>query len=287
MAFKGGEDVHLQLAKAQAEAADAARRREQAQRDLADLNQKRTQRKALAKVELQRKQQADLEEARRKANAERDLKAHKEMLANAQSSLAKQQYDSAIALLQSAKQLRADPEVDRLLTQARGDQAKAEAPSKAPRPSKSWICAKPRKKRRKEAAEAEAVKNRKLYEDSLAKADAALTAKDFKVAAAHYEAAGKVFSTPAVQAGLQKARRAQTADQAKSDQRAAEQKKLADLKQLKDDAAKATAAKKHDDAVRLLTQAKQVAPTDVEVLSALNKAKAAQADAATTARAGG
>src|SRR5205807_5057408 len=108
----------------------------------------------------------------------------------------------------------------------------------------------------------------------------ALADKNLILAQAKYQQAGKLFATDAVLTGLQRveAARAQTKAEAEASRKKAaeEQDRVARLKALLAEGTKAHAAQHYPAAVAALTQARKIAPDNVEVLAALTKASQAR-----------
>src|SRR5262249_4370066 len=152
---------------------------------------------------------------------------------------------------------------DELLTVAIAGQARVAAKKKGDAEVRELERRLAAEKARREAAEVEAARNKALYEEALKRADDALTAKNYDVAVAKYEEASKVYNTPVVLTGLNKARTLQREEKARADaeakRKADETARVARLKQLRDDGAASLRDRKYDQAVTLLTQASQLA----------------------------
>jgi tetratricopeptide (TPR) repeat protein len=292
LALKQTDEVYQALAQAQARAAEAERQlaANVAAQQAAALQQQRDAEAAAARQQLleARRNQESREQADRAARAARDQALYQRMLDDAQRQLANEQYDSAISALQTARQMRRTDEVDRLLSQALVEQARATALKTNPAGQADLERQLADEKARREKAEAEAARNRDLYETSLKLAQKAFAAKDYGVAEAKYEEAGKVYNTDVVLTSLRTVRAAKTEDaaaaaaaQAKRD---ADAKKAADFQRLSDVGVAALEQKQYDRAVKMLGEANQVKPDDVKVLTALTKANHEQADAALRAQ---
>ena len=273
---RADEAAHLAAAQAAAQQEATLRRRREA--ELAQARQK---------MEEDRKNQEAKEQAERAAQAARDQAVYQRLLDSAQAQLAKDQFDAAISSLQTARQLRRTDEVDRLLNQALTEQARATAvKNNGDRQELERRLAD--EKARRQKAEAEAAHNRELYEAALKMAQKALAEKNYDVAEAKYQEAGKLYNTDVVLTSLKTVRAARNADaaaaaaeKAKND---AEAKKTADFQRLSDGGLAALEQKQYDQAVKLLTDANQLKPGDVKVLAALGKAEHEKADEAARAK---
>ena len=100
---------------------------------LEDARRKETEAEAArlrAKLDQERKAREADELARRKAQEARDLASYTKFIDDAQDQLKGNKFDTAIATLLSAKQLRSTDEVNRLLGQAQERKAQAELAKK-------------------------------------------------------------------------------------------------------------------------------------------------------------
>ena len=88
-----------------------------------------------------------------------------------------------------------------------------------------------------------------------------------------------MFNTDVVLTGLRTVRTAKAEDAAAQAKRDAEAKKAADFHRLSEAGAAALDQKQYDRAVKTLSEASQIKPDDVKVLTALTKAKHEQAAA--------
>jgi tetratricopeptide (TPR) repeat protein len=130
-AVREREKVQMQAAdRARAEVAVDTMRREAALRleRAADADRVRVQ------LDAERQQRVSAEQARRQARDQADAREYARLLDDAQRLQAKGEFDSAIRALQTAKRLRPTEEVDRLLTAAMVQQARATPPPKPAAP---------------------------------------------------------------------------------------------------------------------------------------------------------
>ncbi|HBI41343.1 MAG TPA: hypothetical protein DDY78_00610, partial [Planctomycetales bacterium] len=287
LALRQTDGLYQALAQAQARAADAERQlaASAAAQQAAALQQQRDADLANARQQLleDRRNLEARDQADRAARAARDQALYQRMLDDAQRQLANEQYDAAISALQTARQMRRTDEVDRLLSQALVEQARATALKTNPAGRADLERQLADERARREKAEAEAARNRDLYETSLKLAQKAFAAKDYGVAEAKYEEAGKVYNTDVVLTSLRTVRAAKAEDgaavAAAQAARDAEAKKAADFQRLSDVGVTALEQKQYDRAVKMLGEANQIKPDDVKVLTALSKANHEQADA--------
>jgi tetratricopeptide (TPR) repeat protein len=279
LALRQNDGLYRALAAARAQA-DAAARQAAAQQAAA-VQRQHDQYLELARRQLaeERGKQEAKVQAERAAQEARDQAVYQRLLDAAQAAIAKEQFDSAVSSLQTARQLRRTDEVDRLLNQALAEQAKTEALKKGAAEKAELERRLAEETERRKKAEAEAAHNRELYEQALSAAQKALADRNYDLADAKYQEAGKVFHTDVVLTSLQnvkQARAAATADQAKRD---AEAKKDGEFRRLSDAGMAALNAKQYDEASKLLAEADHLKPGDVNVLAALAKAQKAKADA--------
>ncbi len=288
LALNQTDALYQALAQAQARAADAERQfvAQAAAQQAAVLQQQRDAQLVGARQQLleDRRNQEARERADRAAQAARDQALYQKMLNDAQRQLTKQQFDAAVSALQTARQVRRTNEVDRLLSQALVEQARATALKANPAGKVDVERQLAEEKTRREQAEAAGARNRDLYETSLKLAQKALAAKDYTTAEAKYQEAGKVFSTDVVLTGLQTVRAARADEAAAHAKRDADVKKAADFQRLSEAGSAALDQKQYDLAVKTLSEANQIKPDDVKVLTALTKARHEQTDAADRAK---
>jgi tetratricopeptide (TPR) repeat protein len=280
------DDVFRELAQAKARAAEEARvaaQAEQARRE-AELRRQREAQLVQARLQLEeaRKQREAEEKARLAAQETRDKAEYTRLLDEAQRLQATQKYDQAVAALQTARQLRKTDEVERLLQSALIEQARATAAKKDAVARAELEKKLASEKSRREAAEAEAKKNKDLYEAALQLAQKAAAEKRYDVAVAKYNEAGKIFKTDAVVAGLRQVEEARAQETATRDailRREAEAaRREADFKKAMTEGQTALVAKQYAKAVASFKQATELKPGDVEALAALSKAEQARQD---------
>lgn len=266
---RAAETARAELAEAQA-AREAQLRRER-EKELATV---RTQ------LEIERQRRSDADAARRKLLDDRDRAEYDRLMDLAQQLSAKQQYDQAAAAAQKARQLRDTPEAQRLASQLLIDLARASAEKKGAAAKAELEKQLNEEREARAAAEAEAARNRQLYQQLLAQGQQFLKQQKFAEAEEPLLKAQKLFRSDAVLTALQQAQAGKAQAQAQLD---AERRKQAELQKQNDllkqqlaDAQTALAAKQNEKAVALFREAKKIAPTNVDVLAGLAKAEQAR-----------
>jgi tetratricopeptide (TPR) repeat protein len=292
LALRASDDIHRELAVARAGAEAAARERalrEQAEREAALRRQREDElTQARRQLDKERRRQEAEQQARLKAQDERDRAAYQQAFDEGQRLFAKAKYDGAIAAFQTARRVRKTDEVEASLNQAIAAQAKATADARGAKALRELEEKLAQEKTLRQKAEAEAKRNQQLYLAALELANKALTAKNYPAARAKYEEAGKIFRTDAVLTGLRKIDEAQAdaaAQAAAAKQKALEEeRRTARLQKLMKEGEAALQAKQFDAAITAYSQAKKLAPGNVEVLSGLSRAEQARERTAVEAR---
>ena len=280
--------VLREMAQARAEADRAAQIRaaqEAALREAA-LNKQREQQLARAKLELEQNRLREL--AARKAQEERDALAYRTAFDEGERLLNLKQFEGAIAAYQSALRIKKTDAAEAMLRRALADQsyALAEAKGKEELARVQQNLAKERERRK--LAEDKAKANQDLYLAALQLAEQALAQRDFATAQVKYQEAGTYFQTDAVKSGLQRARQAQARALAEAESvknKAREDANRATrLKELVAAGQVALDIKDYAGAVDSFTQAKKIAPDNLDVLAGLTKAEQARDRALAEAR---
>jgi tetratricopeptide (TPR) repeat protein len=282
VALRPNDAGFKELAQARAEAEKAVRDRAQAEQARVAAEQKRQQEAAQAKVEAERKQREAQEAARRKAQEGRDKAAQDQLLAQAKQALAKKDFAAAAAAAESAQRLSATKQADDLLRQAREQQALAEAERKGAQARAEAERRLAEQKKQNEQADAAAQRNQEAYQAALKKAQQAVAAKRYDEAVAAYQEAGKLYRTDVVLTGQRQAEELRDRERAQRDaeqkRQAEEAKKAAQVQSLLAEGQKALAAQQFDKAIASFRSATQVAPGNVEALTALSRAEHARDD---------
>ncbi|MCI0378933.1 MAG: tetratricopeptide repeat protein [Gemmataceae bacterium] len=275
------DEIYQELAFVRVESEKAARLRaaEAAAVHEAALRKQREQELLQARLALEAEQKrAALQLAlQQKAQLERDQGVYQRSFDEAQRLLARGDYDTAIGVLQlarpQAQALGKTDVLEALLQHAVVEQAKKTALAKGDTERKELEAKLALERERRKQAELDAKRNRDLYQQALGLAQKALAAGNFDVAQTHFQQAGKVFQTDEVLSGLRKVDLGR-ADLEKVKKKAAdEQQKSARVQKLLQAGNAALAAQKFQDAVDDLSQAKKLAPDNLEVLTALTKAE--------------
>jgi tetratricopeptide (TPR) repeat protein len=205
-----------------------------------------------------------------KSQQERDQLAYQSAFDQGQRLLAKGDYDGAITNLQAARRMKKTEAVEALLAHAMVEQAKASAQAKGDLERQELERKLALERQRRLQAEAEAKRNQELYQAALQLAQKALAEKNYEVAQAKYEEAGKFFKTDVVLTGLRKTRDLRQKHQEKNVE---DQERSARLQKYLLEGQVALKAKKYDAAVQAYAQARKLAPDNVDALTGLTKAE--------------
>lgn len=303
------DGVVKDLARARTEQDRIARTRAEEEKARRDAELAKQRALAQAKVEAERKQHDAEEAARRTTRQAKDQADHAHLVKQAREHLAKKEYAQAAGALQQARSLQATDETERLLHEISDAQALGEARKKGERERVEAERRLAEDKARREKVEAEAKARQQQYLAELDQAQKAVAARAYDDAIAHFEAAGKLFSTDAVAAALKQARdlrdrdrsqrdaevakrqeeqrraeaeRARSAQAAEARRQAEASQKEAALKSALDAGRAHLAAGRHDEAAKVLAEVQRLAPEDpaVRQLAAdLARANAAAGDA--------
>jgi tetratricopeptide (TPR) repeat protein len=277
-----------EMAQARAELERLNRERAAGEQALRDLRQRRQLEEDAAKARRQLKdeRQRNLaeERARWRAQEERDQAAYQRLVEDGQRQLKAAKFDAAIATLQSARSLKKTPAVEGLLDQALVGQARAQATAQGEQARRELEQRLAAEQERRRKADAEAKRNQDLYQAALQQAQKALAAKKYDTAIARYQEAGKVFRTDAVLTGLSAAQAGRGKAELELKAKSAEPQKAAEVKRLVTSGQAALAAGEHDKAVKAFTEARQLAPGNLDALAGLSKAEQARERGAADAR---
>lgn len=275
------DNLVRELALAKAEAARAKEAEAAAQLALREAETRRQREVELVllrkQAEEEKRQRLAKEEAARKAEKQREQAAYQKAFDEGQRLLNEGKLDAAVAALQSARQVRKTDAVEALLNQAFITQARQQAQAKGEAERQALEKKLAQEKTLREKAEAEAQQNRKLYAAALKLAQKALSAKQYDVAAAKFQEAGKLFRTDEVLTGLKVAEEDRRATVAEAD---AARKRAERHKALLDAGRTALAAKRFEEAVKHFAEADALNPQDkagkqllIEVQTALQVAR--------------
>jgi tetratricopeptide (TPR) repeat protein len=282
--LKRNDATFRELALARAKAEEAARVRaaeDQARRE-AELRRQREAElvQARAQLEEERRRHEAEERARRETQEARDQAEYTRLLDQGQRLLAQEKYAAALDALQAACRLRKTEAADRLVSQALVEQARATAKGQDARARADLERQLAEERTRRQRAEDEARRKGELYTQALQAAQQALATKRYEQAVVKYQEAGTIFRTDVVLNGLREAEEARTREGARAEaekrKQAEEQKRLTELQRLLSQGQAALQAQQWDTAVTILTAAKKLAPTNVDVLAGLSKAEHAR-----------
>ncbi|MBL8799029.1 MAG: hypothetical protein JNM56_34405 [Planctomycetia bacterium] len=291
VALKPTEESRRQLAQAKAQQESVDKLRLAEEKKQRDAEKKKLEEaelaKARAQIEEQKKAEAAAEAKRRKEQEARDEAAQAKLLENAQDMMKQEKFDSAIQMLSAARQLKATPEVDKLLKEARDQQARVLAAKKGAEEKSKLEAKLAEEKANRDKVEAENKKKQEQFSQLVKDGQKALQDKQFDEAATRFQEAGKLFRTDVVlngqraaQQGLAQEKSRAEAEKKKKDDEA---QRSARIKQLLTEGQTALAAKNFDKAIKTLQEAKKLEPTNIDVLAALDKAEDARDDAAAEA----
>lgn len=279
-------EVANELALLRVQSAEANNRRiaqEQAAREAA-LNQQRQRDIEVArlKVEAEQHRRAQEEAARRQAEAAPANAAYQRLLDQADQAKAKGQFDVAVSALQTARQLKPSAEIDRLVTAALIDQARADAAKNGEAEKKKLEAQLAQEQERRRQAEIAAAENKAKYETAINLARAAMKQRKFAEAKQQFQLAAQTVRTDEAINGQRQAEdeiaKAQAAANAARLAQEAQQKKDAQVATLIADSRKAATAKQFDQAMQLLNNAATLNPMSVEVQSEIIKVRQARED---------
>lgn len=266
-----------ELAQARAEIARANAQKIQAEKIAGQesaLRQKRDRELAVARQKID----DDRKKSEIEAAAQQQLIDAKYQAAfnQGQLLLSQNKFEAAIVALQGARQLKKTDTVDAMLNTAVSRQAEATAQAKGEGERKLLEEKFAAERKRRKLADEEMKRNHDAYEQAIKSGQAALAEKNPEVAAGHFEAAGKLFKTEAVDAGLKQVRAARFADMAA---RQAEKDKAATserVTKLLGAGVAALDAGQVADSVQKLELARKLDPANVDVLAALSRAEQAR-----------
>lgn len=270
---KAAETAHLQAA--QQAAAQERALREQRERELAAVR---------ARLAVAQQQRAAAEAAAGAALRQREEATYTAMLANAEKLSATRKYAEAAAALQAARQVRNTPEVNRRLSLVVTAQAQAAAAGKGEAERRALEKRLAEEQARRVKAEAESKARHDRFEQLMQQGQQEMAAKRFAAAVGRYQQAATMFRTDVVLSQLHQAEAARDQEKnrlaAEQRQRQEQAKRDQQVKSLMAEGQAALDRKQHDVALQKLRLAARVAPANVEVLAALNKAQVVQAQAA-------
>ncbi len=280
--LKPGDDLFRDLARAKAQADEAARKKAADEQARLAAERKKQEDEARKRLEEEKKKREADELARRKAQEERDQKEAERFLALAKELLAKQQFDAALVAAESANRLHHTDASQKLLHDIHEQKTLAEAKRKSEQERLAAEKKLAEEKALRDKAEAEAKKKQEAYLAALKEAQKALAEKRYEAAIARFDEAGQLFRTDAVLTGRKQAVELRDRDKALAEaekrKKDEEQKQTARIQTLLAEGLKALNAQQFDAAIKAYREASQLAPGNVDVLAALTKAEHARDD---------
>lgn len=287
VALKPSNTTQQQLVDLQAKEKEAAKAKAEEQKKKLEADKLKKQEFELAKLRTQLDGERKAKEAedlkRKKAQEEHDTAAYMKLMENAQSQLRQEKYDAALTMLHAARDLRTTAEVNKLIEEALDKKGKAEAEKKGAEAKAALEKRLAEEKAARDKTNLEAAKKQEQYTQALTLGQKALADKRYDEAANKFKEASALFKTDAALNGIKQAedlkKRALVVADAEKRKQDEEAQRLAKVKQLLSEGQTALAAKQYDKAIKSLADAKQLAPTNADVLAALNKAELAAAEA--------
>jgi hypothetical protein len=164
---------------------------------------------ARVKLEAQQRQREQELLVRQQAEKQRKESDYVRLLDTAKQAQAKGNLDQQIAALQSAKEIKPGSEVDNLLNAALIEQARQVAAKKGESARKDLEAQLVMERDRAQKAEAEAAKNKQLYEQAVAEARQAMSQKDYDQAVVKYRKASLHVRTDEAVQGMKQAQELQ------------------------------------------------------------------------------
>jgi tetratricopeptide (TPR) repeat protein len=280
VAFRPSDDALLREAAAARARGEAERRRllvEQEARRTEGLRRQRDLELTSARQQwiAERKQFDQGFEEFHKLQLTQQTADYTRLLDQAQRLKAQGRFDQAATLLQSAKRIKHTDEVDRLLADALMEQARAQAKAQDAARLAELERKLAQEQARRKQAEQEAQRNWQLYQTALQAAQEAQQHRNFTVAVAKYQEAGRLFQTDAVITGLQTAKAAVEQEAQllaiKQKEEADRTRRVAEVTRLLTTSRAAEQARKYDEALTTLNKAKELDPGNVDVMAALTR----------------
>ena len=222
---------------------------------------------------------------------QQDVTEHARLLDQAKRLKAQRQYDQTAALLEVARRIHHDDEVERLLAETLMEQARTQA--KAEDAAKFAELEKKlgQETARRRQLEQEAQRNWTLYQAAFKQAQEAYLTKNLSIAVAKYQEASRLFQTQEVITGLQSAQAAldQEQQQVALQKREVEEKthRSAEVAKWLAAGKSAEQARKYDEALAHLNKAKTLDPANIEVITSLAQLEQARIKALEEQKSGG
>lgn len=291
-ALKRDDAIVTQLAEAKAALAVERQKRiaaEQAARD-AEIKRKKDIELERVKAQLALEQQKRAaEQAARQKEADEKRQAEYDMFVDqGQRALTKQNYGVAVASFQNARRLKPSAEIEKLVSAAMVEQARADAMKKGEEERKKLEAALALEEQKRKQLEEQNAKLQAKYQAALAKARNAVKNQNYEEAIVEYRLASNTIRTEEATNGLREVTDLQAKAKAAADQeakkKAEEAKKAADLQKKLTEARTAMTAKQYDKAMLAYKAAIALKPEDVAVQTEFTKAQQTRDDAFAAAR---
>jgi tetratricopeptide (TPR) repeat protein len=291
-ALKADPAIVDQLAQAKAELAAEKEKRLAAEKALreTELKKQKDDKLAAAAQQLAAAKQKQLEEkeARQKAAEAKTQAEYDRFLDIGQKAMTAQNYAQAATAFQNARRLKPSSEIEKLISSALTEQARADAEKKGAAEKKKLEAELVKEEQRNKELEAENIKLKARYQAAFDKGQSAMKAKQYDEAVTSFRLASKTIQTDEAAAALKQAQ----AELAKANETArAEAKKKAEEEQKQKAIAKrlaegrqAMTTKKYDQAVAAFRAAASLKPGDVEIQKLLTEAELARDQALAAAR---
>jgi len=291
-AIQRDDAVVAQLAEAKAKLAVERQKRVAAEQDAREAQAKLQKNREIARVKEQlaaeQAKKAEAEAARREAVAAKNQAEYDTFVDQGQRALAKQNYGIAVASFQNARRLKPSPEIEKLVTAALTEQARADAMKKGDEERKKLEAQLAQEETRRKQLEDDNARLQVKYQAAIAKARAAVKERDYEEAEVSYKLAVNTLRTEEAAEGLREVTdmkaKARAASDADAKAKAAEQTKIAAVQKRLAAGRAALAAKQYDKGILELRAAAALKPDDVAVQTELTKAQQARDDAAALAR---
>ncbi|WP_020468537.1 tetratricopeptide repeat protein [Zavarzinella formosa] len=291
-AIKRDDAVIQELADAKARLAVERQKRQAAEQAARDAEVRRLKDIELDRVKIQlvaeQEKKALLEVARQKAIAEKNQAEYDTFVDQGQRALAKQNYGIAVASFQNARRLKPSPEIEKLVSAALVEQARADAMKKGEEEHRKLEAQLAQEELRRKQLEEQNASLQVKYQAALAKAREAMKSRQYDEAVVSYKLASNTLRTEEANNGLREATDLLAKAKAEADvdakKKAEEQRRIADIQKRLAEGRTAMAAKQYDKAVLTLKAATALKPDDVALQTELTKAQQLRDEAAALAR---
>ncbi|HVK11693.1 MAG TPA: hypothetical protein VM597_23175, partial [Gemmataceae bacterium] len=291
-ALKRDDAVLNELAQAKAELAVERQKRLAAEQTAREAEIKRKRDVELEKVKgqlaLEQQKRRQEQEAQKKALSAKAETEYAQFVDQGQKAMAAQKYGAAASAFQAARRIKPSPEVEKLVSSALVEQARADAEKKGDAEKKKLETQLAQEAARNKQLEQQNVALKARYQAALAKAQDAMKQKKYEEAYTSYKIAATTIQTDEAEAGVKQASaelaRAKAATAAEDKRKGAEELKTAAVNKKRTEGRSALAAKQYGKAIDAFEDAARLNPADVEIQKELTKARAARDEAQLAAR---